>query len=334
MAGLIVQNQSSTDNAVQTSSASPNSSIPRLSIAVMGAGAVGCYFGAMLARAGHHVTLIGRQAHVEAVLKRGLRFQTATEDVYVPMTASTDVGAVQGADVVLFCVKSTDTEAAAKQLQPHLSPGALVLTLQNGVDNDERARSVLGDQNPVAAAVVYVATAMPGPGHVRHYGRGELVIAPSPLSDLVALQFPSAGIPTQISDNVRGALWAKLIINCAYNALSALTQMSYGWLVDQKTSGVNPLIDEIVAECMAVARADGVQLPENMVDMVHGLPQTMPGQLSSTAQDLARNKQTEIDHLNGYVVARGKALGIATPVNNTLLVLVRLAQTPRGAAAH
>ena len=110
--------------------------------------------------------------------------------------------------------------------------------------------------------------------------------------------------------------------------------MPYGWLVEQKSTGVNPLIDEIVAECMAVARADGVQLPENMVDMVHGLPQTMPGQLSSTAQDLARNKQTEIDHLNGYVVARGTALGIATPVNNTLLVLVRLAQTPRGAAVH
>lgn len=328
-----MQNSSSNDLASPRSTTT-STTTPRLSIAVMGAGAVGCYFGAMLARAGHHVTLIGRQSHVEAVLKRGLRFQTATEDIHVPMTASTDVGAVQGADVVLFCVKSTDTEATARQMKPHLSPGALVLTLQNGVDNDERARAVLGDQNPVAAAVVYVATAMPGPGHVRHFGRGELVIAPSPLSEQVALQFPSAGIPTQISDNVRGALWAKLIINSAYNALSALTQMPYGWLVDQKTSGVNPLIDEIVAECIAVARADGVQLPDNMLDMVHGLPQTMPGQLSSTAQDLARGKLTEIDHLNGYVVTRGQAHGIATPVNNTLLVLVRLAQTQRSGAAH
>ena len=266
--------------AADSSTSQPTASdvSPPLRFAVMGAGAVGCYFGAMLARAGHHVTLIGRQAHVEAVLKRGLRFQTATEDVLVPMTASTDVGAVQGADVVLFCVKSTDTEAAAKQLQPHLSPGALVLTLQNGVDNDERARSVLGDQNPVAAAVVYVATAMPGPGHVRHFGRGELVIAPSPLSDLVALQFPAAGIPTQISDNVRGALWAKLVLNCAYNALSALTQQPYGWLA---------------------------------------------------AQDLARGRPTEIEHLNGYVARRGAALGVPTPANRAMRVLVRLAEAVR-----
>ena len=306
---------------------------PLLSVAVMGAGAVGCYFGAMLARAGHKVTLIGRQAHVQAVQQHGLRLQTAKEDVYVPLSASTEVSAVQGADVVLFCVKSTDTETAAEQIKPYLAPGALVLTLQNGVDNDQRAAAVLGTENhPVAPAVVYVATAMAGPGHVRHFGRGELVIAPSAKSEWVAQQFAAAGIPTQVSDNVRGALWAKLVMNCAYNALSALTQMPYGWLVEQPC-GVNPLIDDIVSECIAVARADGVTLPANLLAAIHGLPQTMPGQLSSTAQDLARGKPTEIDHLNGYVVERGKVHGIATPVNNTLLVLVRLAQTPRGVAA-
>ncbi|QNP49502.1 2-dehydropantoate 2-reductase [Diaphorobacter aerolatus] len=283
----------------------------------------------MLARAGHEVTLIGRQAHVEAVRKQGLRLQTATEDIHVPMNASTEVSAVQGADVVLFCVKSTDTESAAAQIKPFLAPGTLVLTLQNGVDNDERASAVLGPDRPVAPVVVYVATAMAGPGHVRHFGRGELVIAPTPASDRVAQQFAKAGIPTQVSHNVRGALWSKLIINCAYNALSALTQMPYGWLVEQ--GGVNPLIDDIIDECLAVARADGIDLPEKLRDTVHGLPQTMPGQLSSTAQDLARHKPTEIDHLNGYVVQRGKAHGVPTPVNNTLLVLVQLAQTPRSA---
>lgn len=303
-----------------------------LSIAVMGAGAVGCYFGAMLARAGHRVTLIGRQAHVQAVQQHGLRLQTATEDIHVPMEASTEVSAVQGADVVLFCVKSTDTETAARQIRPYLSEGALLLTLQNGVDNDERASVVLGDGHPVAPAVVYVATAMAGPGHVRHYGRGELVIAPSASSEQVAQQFAAAGIPTQVSDNVRGALWAKLVINCAYNALSALTQMPYGWLVEQ--GGVNPLIDDIIDECLAVARADAIALPDNLRAAVHGLPQTMPGQLSSTAQDLARGKLTEIDHLNGYVVQRARAHGMAAPVNNTLLVLVRLAQTPRGGPVH
>ena len=177
-----------------------------MKVAVMGAGAVGCYYGAMLARAGHEVVLIGRPAHVEAVRARGLRLEAQSFDEHVPLAASTEADAVRGADLVLFCVKSTDTEAAAAQIAPHLASGALVLTLQNGVDNDERARSVLRSHE-VAAAVVYVATGMAGPGHVKHNGRGELVIAPSARGEEVAQALRAAGVPTEISDNVRGALW-------------------------------------------------------------------------------------------------------------------------------
>ena len=300
------------------------SSTPPLRFAVMGAGAVGCYFGALLARAGHAVTLIGRPAHVQAVQQNGLRLQTAVLDVQVPMSASTEACAVQGADVVLFCVKSSDSEDAARQIRPHLAAGTLVLTLQNGVDNDERVRAVLDASTPVAAAVVYVATAMGGPGHVVHHGRGELVIAPSPRSDEVARQFTAAGVPTQVSDNVRGAPWAKLVLNSAYNALSALSQQPYGPLT--QVPGVTQVIADIVAECLAVAAADGVTIPGDMQAAVLGIATTMPGQYSSTAQDLARGKPTEIDHLNGYVVKRGAALGVPTPLNHALQVLVKLAE--------
>jgi len=298
-----------------------------LRFAVMGAGSVGCYFGALLARAGHAVTLVGRQAHVQAIQAQGLRLQTATQDAHVAMGASTDASAVAGADVVLLCVKSTDTEDAARQMAPHLAPGALVLTLQNGVDNDERVRAVLGPAQPVAAAVVYVATAMAGPGHVRHFGRGELLLGPCALSERLARELATAGIPTELSDNVRGALWAKLVINCAYNALSAIVQQPYGWLVQQ--DGAAEVIADVVAECLAVAQADGVQLPGDVVAAVRAIAQTMPGQLSSTAQDLARGKPSEIEHLNGYVAKRGAVLGVATPVNRTLLVLVRMAEAGR-----
>lgn len=302
-----------------------------LRIAVMGAGAVGCYYGALLARAGHPVTLIGRPAHVQAVRERGLRLQTAVLDVQVPLAASTEASAVEGADVVLFCVKSSDSEDAARQIRPHLAPGALVLTLQNGADNDERVRAVLDASTPVAAAVVYVATAMAGPGHVQHHGRGELVIAPSPRSEAVAAQFAAAGIPTQISDNVRGALWAKLVLNCAYNALSALSQQPYGPLV--QVPGVTDVIADTVAECLAVAQADGVTIPGDIQAAVRGIAATMPGQYSSTAQDLARGKPSEIDHLNGYVVRRGAALGVPTPLNRALQVLVKLAEARKAAEA-
>lgn len=290
----------------------------------MGAGSVGCYFGALLARAGHRVTLIGRQAHVQAIEAHGLRLQSATLDEHVRLSASTEAKAVAGADVVLLCVKSTDTETAARQIQPHLAPGALVLTLQNGVDNDERVRAMLGPAQPVAAAVVYVATAMAGPGHVRHFGRGDLLIAPSPVSERLALELAAAGIPTQVSGNVRGALWAKLVINCAYNALSAITQQPYGWLVQQ--DGASAVIADLVAECQAVAQADGVRIDGDIHAGVRGIAQSMPAQLSSTAQDLARGRPSEIEHLNGYVVRRGAALGLATPVNRALLVLVRMLQ--------
>ena len=298
---------------------------PRLSIAVMGAGSVGCYFGALLARAGHPVTLIGRASHMQAIRQHGLRLQTATEDLNIPITTSTEASAVAGADVVLFCVKSTDTEAAAAQIKPHLAAHTQVLSLQNGVDNDRRLRLVLGQQ-PVAAAVVYVATAMAGPGHVRHFGRGELLIAPCPQGDEMALQFSAANIPTQTSDGVLTALWQKLIINCVYNALSALTQQPYGWLVAQQ--GIPAVMQDIAAECKTVAMTDGVILPATVDEAIAAIARTMPRQLSSTAQDLARGKTTEIDHLNGYVVRRGQALGIATPINRLLQVLVQLKQMP------
>lgn len=300
-----------------------------LSVAIMGAGSVGCYFGALLARAGHRVTLIGRASHMQAIDKRGLRLQTATEDVCIPVTTSTSAAAVAGADVVLLCVKSTDTETAATQIKPHLGTHTQVLSLQNGVDNDQRLRQMLGAQ-PVAAAVVYVATAMAGVGHVRHFGRGELVIAPCPQGDEIAQQFSAAHIPTQVSDNVLAALWQKLIINCVYNALSALTQQPYGWLMAQ--GGVPAVMRDIASECKAVALADGVPLPAYVDEAVAAIARTMPLQLSSTAQDLARGKPTEIDHLNGYVVRRGQALGIATPANRLLQVLVQLKQASAPAA--
>lgn len=297
-----------------------------MTVAVMGAGAVGCYYGGMLARAGHTVTLVARPQHVAAIQANGLRLETQQFDLQVPLAASSDASAVTGAQLVLFSVKSTDTESAGELIRPHLRPDALVLCLQNGVDNADRLRRVL-PEHEVAAAVVYVATEMAGPGHVKHHGRGELVIEPSRLSDAVAHALIAAGVPTEISPNVRGALWLKLILNCAYNALSAIAQVPYGRLV--QAAGVKEVMRDVVDECLAVARADGVQIPGDVDAAVRRIAETMPNQLSSTAQDVARGKPSEIDHLNGLVVRRGEALGIATPVNRVLHTLVKLVEQKR-----
>lgn len=291
-----------------------------LRVAVVGAGAVGCYYGAMLARAGHAVVLIGRPQHVQAIDARGLRLQTQHLDEQVPLQASTALAAAAGADLVLFSVKSPDTEATGRALATHLAPQALLVTLQNGVDNAERLRALLPQE--VTAAVVYVATEMAGPGHVRHHGRGELVIEPGPRAQALRQCLQQAGVPTEVSPDVRGALWAKLVLNCAYNAISAIAQLPYRRMV--QGAGVPQLMDDLVAECLAVAGADGVQLPSDIQAAVQGLSRTMPTQSSSTAQDLARGKPTEIDHLNGFIVRRGEALGIPTPVNRALWALVKL----------
>lgn len=296
-----------------------------LSMAVMGAGAVGCYFGGMLARAGHEVVLIGRSEHVRAIETGGLRLQTRGFDERVRVRASTDAAAVRGASLVLCCVKSTDTEAAAQAMRPHLEPGALLLSLQNGVDNAERLRTLL--PQPVRAAVVYVATEMAGPGHVRHHGRGELVVEPGRGGDAWADAFRAAGVPVDVSADVRRALWVKLILNCAYNALSAIGQVPYGRLL--AADGVLDVMHDVVRECVAVARAEGVELPADIEATVRGLADSMPDQRSSTAQDLARGRRSEIDHLNGVVVRRGRAHGVPTPVNRVLLTLVHLLESER-----
>ena len=285
----------------------------------MGAGAVGCYYGAMLGRAGLEVTLIARPQHVEAVRSTGLRLQTSSSDEFIKLKASTEAEAVRGAQLVLFSVKSTDTEAAGKAMAPHLARDAAIVTLQNGVDNAERLAATL--RREVIPAVVYVAVEMAGAGHVRHHGRGELVIGRARASQAIVAAFAGAGVKVEISDNVMGALWAKLIVNSAYNALSAITQLPYGRLV--QNGGVPAIMDDVVDECLAVAKAAGVHVPGDMHDAVRRIAQTMPGQYSSTAQDLARKKKTEIEHLNGFVVRKGEALGVRTPVNGVLLALVR-----------
>ena len=301
------------------------------SIAVVGAGAVGSFFGAMLARAGHRVVLIGRPAHVDAIRRDGLQLQMKGSTERVAIDASSDIAAVRGADLVLFCVKSPDTDAVAREMAPHLDAGALVLSLQNGVDNAATiARHV---HCAVVPSVVYVATAMPAPGTVAHFGRGDLVIgspdaAVQPRLQAVADLFGAAGVPVVVSADVMGELWRKLMLNCAYNAISAIAQQPYGRMAAQPE--IRAVMREVVEEVVAVARADGQPLDlDACLQAMDRLAPAMPAQMSSTAQDLARGKPSEIDHLNGFIARRGAELGVATPVNRTLHALVKLAEAAR-----
>lgn len=291
-----------------------------MKVTVMGAGAVGCYFGARLWQSGHDVTLIGRAATADAVRAHGLRLQMQACDERLALRASTEPSATQDADLVLFCVKSADTESAGASIKPFVTRDCTILCLQNGVDNAERLSQVLAFE--AVPAAVYVAVSMAGPGHVVHHGRGELIIGPSPGSERTAQAFAAAGVPTQVTSAVLNALWAKLTANCAYNALSALTQLPYGELV--RRHGMEGTLRALVAECSAVATAAGVTLPESLWEDVHGLSRSMASQISSTAQDVARGRRSEIDFINGYVVRRADQLHIDVPVNRLLHGLVKI----------
>jgi 2-dehydropantoate 2-reductase len=297
-----------------------------MKFAILGAGAVGCYYGAMLARAGHGVTMIGRPAQVDAIRAHGLRVDAAAFQAAVPVRAVADPGEAGPADIALVCVKSTDTESAGRALAPSLAADTAVFSFQNGVDNGDRLQAVL--DRPVVPVAVYVAAEMIGPGHVRHHGRGDVVLGASPASERFAAALNAAGVPAAVSDNVRESLWRKLMTNCCYNALSAVAQLPYGRLM--ALPAVREVMRDVVDECLAVARASGIVLAADPLPEILAVADAMSGQLSSTAQDLARGKVTEIEHLNGFVLRAGAARGIPTPANRALYAMVKLAEIKAG----
>ena len=187
----------------------------------------------------------------------------------------------------------------------------------------ERIQRATGIQ--AVPAVVYVACAMSGPGRVTHGGRGDIVIGPaSAPTARICRVFERAHIPCRVSENISAELWTKLLMNCAYNAISAITHSRYGVL--KANAEIRNVMKELIRETVAVGTAAGVVLPdaERVMDAALKLGDSMANATSSTEQDLSRHRPTEIDSLNGYVVRRGRDLGVPTPVNATVSALVKL----------
>jgi 2-dehydropantoate 2-reductase len=297
-------------------------------IAVVGAGAVGGYFGGMFARAGAPTVFIGRKHFADAVNSKGLVLHKSQGQERIQVKATTEMSAVRDCSLILFCVKANDTLETANQLAPFLRPDATVVCLQNGVDNADQVRA--GASVVVLSAAVYVAVSVPEPGRVKHLARGDLIIGPpSPNTVEVANLFISAGISCRISDNIEGELWLKLLCNCALNAISALGHARYGQIAQD--SDAKLLMQHIVDEVLAVAHGADVVLPgirdrESGMAAALEIATQMADALSSTAQDLDRGRQTEIDALNGYIARLGAKLGIPAPVNHALFTLVKLAE--------
>ena len=324
-------------------------------VCIVGAGALGSFVGARLALAGQAVQMVGRPAQVQALAAGGLRLIDASGTRTVALPATTEMAAVAQAGLVVLCVKSADTEAAARQLAPHLAPDAVVLSLQNGVANAPLLAALL--RRPVLAGVAYIAAAMPAPGEVRHAGGLGVVmgvvlgavpgVAAGADAQATALQvapnaqavkavqerLQQAGFEVSLSATPLAELWRKLVVNCACNAISALAQAPYG--VMAALPAVRELQAAVVREAVAVARAEGQALDEaEMLAAVDRVARLMATQRSSTAQDLARGRTSEIDHLNGEVLRAGARHGIHTPANQALVALVKLQEAMQAQASQ
>lgn len=296
-------------------------------VAVVGAGAVGCFFGGMLARAGAPVTLLGRpqsaSPHLETVARAGLRIDGVEIRETIPVTVSRSPEEVRNADLVLFAVKTTDTESAARSISAHLQRETIVVSLQNGVDNTE-----LMAREGVRAlpSVVFVAAAIETPGAVRHRGRGDLILGPEEnpaAAATVSSWFEAAGVPCPVSEQFARAQWTKLIINAMANAISALGGTSYRALAEYEPTW--RLAITAAHEAAEVAHGLGIDVDVNeVIETANGIATTIGDATSSTEQDLARGRPTEIQSLNGIICRRGRELGIPTPTHDALVALVGL----------
>jgi len=300
-------------------------------IAVIGAGSMGGVFGGRLTAAGNDVWLVDVwQAHVDAMNRDGLRLEAPDGSRVIPVRATSDVAKVGVADLVIVFVKSYDTPAAARSALPLVGENTVLLTMQNGLGNRDAIAAVVGEER-VVSGVSYVGAALAGPGHVRQTSSnvsllGEMDAGPTPRVQRIAGLLEEAGFPVRLTDNLRGEIWGKLLVNCVGNASCALTGLTGLGLI-QFPSG-REWVRLVAEETAAVAQALGIRLPypdatEKMFQNCEVAGPAKPSML----QDVEHGRWTEIDYINGAVVREGGRAGVPTPYNRALTLLVRMLES-------
>jgi 2-dehydropantoate 2-reductase len=296
-------------------------------VAVVGAGAMGCLYGGYLAEAGVGVTLVDVwKEHVDAINGKGLHITGVSGDRVVHVSAMTDPKTVGEVDLVLLFVKSYDTAKAVRGSKPLIGDDTYVLTLQNGLGNLEAITEAVGADKVLGGTTSHGSTLV-CPGEIRHAGVGPTVIGAldrgsRSMAEKIAETFNDAGLQTRVSGDVRSDIWGKVLVNLGINALTALTGLRNGQLLD--VPELRRLMRLAVMEGMRVAEADYVDLgPLDHVAHVYEVAEATGANRSSMLQDVDRGRRTEIDALNGAVVGLGEKLGVETPVNRALTALVK-----------
>lgn len=293
-------------------------------IVVMGAGGVGGYFGAYLARAGHEVAFVARGAHLEAMRRAGFRLEGPRGDIVLETVGATDDPAsLDGpADVVLFAVKLYDTEAAGAAIRPVVGPGTMVVNLQNGVDGPDRLATVLGG-GAVLGGAAYVSALITEPGVVSYTSDmsrivfGELDGRVSDRAVAFRDACRDAGFEAEVSGDIRATLWDKFVLLATNAGLTTLLRKPAGEIYTDPE--IMDLAQALMREVVAVASAEGVRTSPDIVERAVALSRSFPpGMYASMYHDLARGRRIEVESLSGLVARRGKALGVPVPHHTTV----------------
>jgi 2-dehydropantoate 2-reductase len=299
-----------------------------MKVAVIGAGAMGSLFGAMLAEAGNEVWLYDIWTeHVQAINRDGLSIERQGKSRTVRLNATTDPEQIGQAELTIIFVKSTQTRIAAKTAQQIAGSDGSVMTLQNGMGNADLIAEAISPDRILAGTTSHGAT-MLGAGSIRHAGVGATTIGAWATTDpgrqravKFADFFNRTGIETEAVDDVRRVVWNKLLINIGINAITALSGIKNGQILDLEIT--RALSRAAVEEAMAVARTLDIEIKEDAVDIVFKVAEATAVNRSSMGQDVDNKRQTEITTINGFIVREAKRLGIEVPINFALTALIQ-----------
>ncbi len=300
-----------------------------MKIAVVGAGAMGSLFGGLLTESGADVWLLDIWAeHVKAINENGLNIEREDKFRSVSVKATTDPNRIGISDLVIIFVKSTNTSQAAKTAKFLMDDSSLILTLQNGMGNADTIAEVIEPTRIIAGTTSHGAT-MLGPGSIRHAGIGPTTIgmwADGGKDKVlyIAKFLTEAGIKTEAVDDIQSVIWNKLLVNVGINAITALTGIKNGQLLD--LSATQNISRAAVEEAMELARAQGIHIREDSVEYVFEIAKATSPNRSSMGQDVDNKRLTEIEAINGFVVREASKIGLKVPVNKTLTALIETLQ--------
>lgn len=291
-------------------------------IFVLGAGAIGSSYGALLSRK-NSVTLIGRKAHVEAINKNGLTLSSDVNDRFF-VKAETTIQKISPETLILLTTKAYDAADTVRSIKPLLRKDTVILVLQNGLGIKDLVEEVVEREAKVVRGLVTSAAEFHEPGKISFW-QGETILESTQTSKKIALVLHESGLKTRILNDMHEELWKKLIVNCVTNPLTAILQIRNNEII---VDSLDEIRHKIIQECIAVGRAEGIKFEPNLEKCVE---RKIAGytNYSSMCQDIMKQKETEIDFLNGKIVELGRKHGILTPVNETVAGLIKFLETQR-----